>query len=194
MTDHARIPARLIADYSRRLRWSLQALPAEDRAGIVREIESHLTDSLTAGPETLEDSLSALGAPHALAARYVQEYRLTGALGEDHPVALVQAILVRSGRSAAAFAALLIAMLLYLFALCFAGVAIFKPLFPSHVGLWSLPQGSAFGILTDPPAAPEMMGLWVMPVAAAAALACYALASLVLRGTGRHLLRQVSAR
>lgn len=43
-------PVHIIADYVRRLRWSLQAIPAEDRDGLVREIESHLTDSLAAGP------------------------------------------------------------------------------------------------------------------------------------------------
>jgi len=179
---------RMIADYVRRLRWSLQAIPSEDRTGIVREIESHLTDSLAAGPDRLDASLSALGSPHALAARFVQEYRLAGALAEDRPAPLIGAMLVRSGRSVAAFGAVLAAMLLYLFAFCFAAVAVTKPLFPAHVGLWSLPQGGAFGILTDPPAAPEVMGLWILPVALAGALGCYALATLVLRGTGRHLL------
>ncbi|WP_322963000.1 HAAS signaling domain-containing protein [Sphingomonas fuzhouensis] len=181
-------PARLIADYVRRLRWSLQAIPAEDRAGLTREIESHLTDSLAAGRDSLDAAIAAMGPPHALAARYVQEFRLAGALGDDRPAPLIRAMLVRSGRSAAAFGAVLAAMLLYLFALCFAAVAMAKPLFPSHVGLWSLPQGSAFGILTDPPAAPEMMGLWVLPLGLAGALACYALATMVLRGAGRHVL------
>lgn len=182
-------PVRVIADYVRRLRWSLQAIPAEDRDGLVREIESHLTDSLAAGRETLDAAIASMWPPHALAARYVQEFRLAGALGQDRAPPLIQALLIRSGRSMAAFGGVLAAMLLYLFALCFAAVAIVKPLFPSHVGLWSLPQGSAFGILTDPPAAPEMMGLWVLPIALAGALACYALATLVLRGTGRHVLR-----
>lgn len=182
-------PARLITDYVRRLRWSLQAIPAEDRAGLTREIESHLTDSLAAGPDALDAALAAMGPPHALAARYVQEFLLAGALGDDRPTPLIRAMLVRSGRSAAAFGALLGALLLYIFALCFAAVALMKPLFPSHVGLWWLPQGSAFGILADPPATPETMGLWVVPLALAVALACYALATLVLRGTGRHLLR-----
>ncbi len=182
-------PVRIIADYVRRLRWSLQAIPAEDRDGLVREIESHLTDSLAAGPHSLDTAIAAMGPPHAMAACYIQEFRLAGALGDDRPAPLIHALLVRSGRSVAAFGGVLIAMLLYLFALCFAAVAIVKPLFPSHVGLWSLPQGAAFGILTDPPAAPEMMGLWVLPIALAGALACYALATLVLRGTGRHVLR-----
>ncbi|WP_294235034.1 hypothetical protein [uncultured Sphingomonas sp.] len=182
-------PARVIADYVRRLRWSLQAIPAADRAGLVREIESHLNDSLAAGADSFDATIRAMGPPHALAARYVQEYRLAGALAEDRPVALIGAMLVRSGRSVAAFGAVLAAMLLYLFALCLAAVAIAKPLFPTHVGLWSPPQGGAFGIMTEPPAAPEMMGLWILPVAIAGALGCYALATLVLRGTGRHLLR-----
>ncbi|MET3436567.1 hypothetical protein [Sphingomonas sp. 1185] len=186
-------PARIIADYVRRLRWSLQAIPCEDREGIVREIESHLAESLAAGLERLDASIAALGAPHALAARFVQEYRLAGALGEDRPAPLIAAMLVRSGRSAAAFGAMLVAMLLYLFALSFAAVAIVKPLFPSHVGLWSLPQGPAFGILADTPATPEIIGFWVLPIGIAGALACYALATLILRGTGRHLLRRAPA-
>lgn len=188
MTDSARI----IADYVRRLRWSLQAIPAEDRAGIVREIESHLTDSLAAGPDRLDASLSALGSPHALAARFVQEYRLAGALGEDRSAPLLRAMMIRSGRSAAAFGSVLVAMLFYLIALSLVGMAALKPLFPGHVGLWSLPQGPAFGILADPPAAPEQMGLWILPIAIAGALACYVLATLVLRSTGRHLLRHGS--
>ena len=184
---------RLIADYVCRLRWSLQAIPAEDRAGLVREIESHLTDSLAAGPDSLAAALNAMGPPHALAARYVQEFRLAGALAEDRPTPLIGAMLVRSGRSVAAFGAVLAAALLYLLALCLAAMAVVKPLFPAHVGLWLRPQGSAFGIMADPPAAPETMGLWVMPVALAGALGCYALATLVLRGTGRRLLRRAAA-
>ena len=74
-------PVRIIADYVRRLRWSLQAIPAEDRDGLVREIESHLTDSLAAGPHSLDAAIAAMGPPHAMAARYIQEFRLAGALG-----------------------------------------------------------------------------------------------------------------
>lgn len=183
-------PARRIADYVRRLRWSLQAIPAEDRASLVREIESHLTDSLAAGPESLASTMTAMGPPHALAARYVQEYRLAGALAEDRPVPLIGAMLIRSGRSVMAFGAVMAAMLLYLLALVLAAMVAVKPLFPGHVGWWRLPQGSAFGIVSDPPAGPELMGLWVLPVALAGALACYALATLALRRTGRHLLRR----
>lgn len=183
-------PARIIADYVRRLRWSLQAIDAEDRAGIVREIESHLAESLAAGLDALDATLVALGPPHTLAARYVQEYRLSGALGEARSMALIRALAAHSAQSLAAFGAVLVAALLYLFALSFAAMAIAKPLFPSHVGLWTLPQGKALGILTDPPAAPELMGLWILPVALAGALASYALATRVLRGTGRRLLRQ----
>ncbi|WP_394662389.1 HAAS signaling domain-containing protein [uncultured Sphingomonas sp.] len=182
-------PVRIIADYVRRLRWSLQAIPAEDRNGLVREIESHLTDSLAVSSESLDATIRAMGSPHTLAARYVQEFRLAGALGDDRPAPLIHALLIRPGRSMAAFGGVLAAMLLYLFALFLAAMAIAKPLFPSHVGLWSQSQGSAFGIMTDPPAGPEMLGLWVLPVALAGALACYALATLVLRGTGRHVLR-----
>lgn len=186
-------PARRIADYTRRLRWSLQAIPTEDRAGLVREIESHLADSLAVGPDSLDATMKAMGPPHALAARYVQEYRLAGALAEDRPAPLIGAMLVRSGRSVAAFGALLAAMLLYLFALVLAAMVVTKLLFPGHVGLWRLPQQSAFGIFADPPAGPEMMGLWVLPVALAGALACYALGTLALRRTGRHLLRRATA-
>jgi uncharacterized membrane protein len=182
-------PVRIIADYVRRLRWSLQAIPAEDRNGLVREIESHLIDSLAVSPASLDATIKAMGPPHTLAARYVEEFRLAGALGDDSPAPLIHALLIRSGRSVAAFGSVLTAMLLYLSAFCLVAMAVAKPLFPSHVGLWSSSAGSAFGIMTDAPAAPEMLGLWVLPVALAGALACYALATLVLRGTGRHLLR-----
>ncbi len=96
-------------------------------------------------------------------------------------------------RSLAAFGAVLAAILLYLFALVLAAMVVTKLLFPGHVGLWRLPQQSAFGIFADPPAGPEMMGLWVLPVALAGALACYALGTLALRRTGRHLLRRATA-
>lgn len=182
-----------IDHYVRKLLWGLQSLPHEDRLSIAAEIHSHLTDCAADGSDALEHARARLGAPHMLAARYVEEYALSGALARIAPGHLLLAVIDRGSRSIGAALAGFGAAMSYLFVLAFAVIAIAKPIVPQNVGLWK-EQGGALTaglVATRPSGADELLGLWIVPLAIGAALACYLFGTQVLRSVARRRLAAI---
>ena len=181
---------RRIDDYVRRLGWSLQRLEPAERTGIVGEIRQHLTECAEAGEDPLAQALAGLGAPHALGRRYLEEFAMADALGRPAPTRLFFALTERASRSAAATGTVFAAAILYTFALAAAVIAVAKPIASDRVGAWHGATGWQAGFLASPPPAPELVGGWIVPLAVAASLACYLLATALLRRTGWRLLGQ----
>jgi hypothetical protein len=173
----------------RRLGWSLQRLDATDRVALTDEIRSHLTDSAGGGDDALTRAIAGLGTPYALGRRFVEEYELAGAVTASGPWRLLGALAGRTSRRAAGTGAAFAAMLCYLFALVFALIAVAKPFAPGHVGLWRVEGGWNAGLVAAAPPPPELLGIWSIPLALAAALASYAVGTMVLRRIGSRLLR-----
>jgi hypothetical protein len=183
MTDEQRI-----ADYVRRLGWSLQRLDPAERNALIQEIRSHLTDSASGDTGSLDRAFAGFGTPYALGRRFVEEYELAGAVSGSGPGRLLVALLGRSRRRVVTTAAVFAAILCYVFAATFAVLAMAKPFVPGHVGAWRHDGDFAAGLVAMPPAGPELLGWWVVPIALALAIGSYLLGTGVLRLTGRRLL------
>jgi uncharacterized membrane protein len=185
MTD----TATEIDAYVRRLLWSLQALPQDDRLALASEIHDHLTESAARGADQLDRVLARLGAPDRLARAYVEEYELAGAVNRSRPLALLLAVLDRATGSLAAFGAGLSALILYLFAFSFAAIAISKLIFPANVGMWrESARTISAGIVPVAPASVELLGYWIVPLAVLLGGLCFLGAGRLLRAIGRRLL------
>lgn len=177
-------PAR---DYLAKLDAALQPLPALGRTEVVREIASHLAERAEQG--RLEEALAALGAPHDFARPYVEDHDLTNALNRSTPLALLLTIAGRGARSLMALTTGFVALVMYLFAIAFAAIAVLKPITPANVGLWRTDHGFDFGAVYGAAhSQPEMIGYWVIPVGALGALLAYLAATAVLKASGRILL------
>ncbi|NEX93876.1 hypothetical protein [Caulobacter sp. 17J65-9] len=175
-----------VEDYARRLDAGLKALPADERERIVLEIRGHLAERGEAG-------VAALGAPEALARTFLQDWRMTQALAQSNPAALLLTVLDRATRSFGAAVIGFASLSLYLFALAFALVVVLEFLTPDYVGLWLHPF--EFGGVTEVPTRPEILGWKIIPLCAALAVACWALAGPVLRrGAVRLIKRPVFAK
>ena len=166
---------------------ALRALPQADRAEIVREIESHLSERAKAGD--LDAALAALGRPQAFARNYLEDRALTQALTRPNPTTLLFAVLNRSGRSALAGIVGFAACMLYLFSGSFALLVVLKQVTPANVGWWDAPGHLMFGaIYGTHPAGRELLGYWIVPIAAGAAVCCYLGATKLLKMVGRILV------
>ncbi len=184
---------QLVQGYLQRLGRALRPLPEPDRAAIMVEIESHIAERLREASGDGESALASLGPPDVLAAAYLQDYGLSRAIYRSAPGPLLAAVLARATRSLTAFAAGVVAVILYALGLSFAAVAVMKPIAPGIVGLWTGVGGPEFGVVAAAPAgSAERLGLWIMPVAALAAVLCYLAATTLTRLCGRRLLRSPS--
>jgi hypothetical protein len=177
--------------YLARLSRALRFLPAEDRAAIVAEIESHIADRTTEGGNSIFDTLEHLGEPEALAQSYIEHYRLEGALAHSAYGTVLVTMLERASRSILALVIGLGACLTYGLALVFTAVALIKPLWPAHVGLWTTERTFSLGIVDNPPPGMrELLGYWIIPFGAIAAILSYLGARKMLRFGGKIVLRK----
>lgn len=177
--------------YLARLKRALRFLPEDDRNAIVAEIESHIADRATVGGNSIFDTLEHLGTPEALAESYSEQYRLEGALARSAYGTVLIEILERATRSLLALVIGVGACLIYGLALSFAAIAVLKPVWPGHVGLWVGSSTFSLGIIDNPPAGiTEALGYWVIPVCAAGAILSYMVARKVLRIGGKVVLRK----
>lgn len=184
----------LVRDYLRRLERGLRPLPHDDRLSIISEIKSHIADRLAEPNAMTAEILESLGDPDELARSYVEQYRLEDALARSANGTLLLAILDRATRNLLALATGLGAVMIYLFALSFAAVAVLKPVLPEHVGFWFGPSAFDFGILDKAPAdTPELLGYAIIPVAVIACVLCYLAGTALMRFGGRLLLQKKAA-
>jgi uncharacterized membrane protein len=171
---------------------ALRILPPEDRTAIIAEIESHIADRIAEG-SSVADTLSSLGDPVELARAYLEQYKLEDALARSSNLSLMAAILERATRNILALATGLVALMLYLFAVSFAAVAVLKPVLPQNVGFWWGKTAFLFGIMDKAPAdTPELLGYGIIPIAVAACVLCYLAGTALMRFGGRLLLRKAT--
>ncbi|MBC6982084.1 DUF1700 domain-containing protein [Caulobacter sp. 17J80-11] len=170
-------------DFARRLDAGLRGLPADERERIVLEIRGHLAERGEAG-------LAALGAPETLAKTYMEDFRMTQAIAQANPAALLLTILDRAGRNAAAAVIGFVAVTLYLMSAGFLVVAVLKPFFPTHVGLWLDPFSFGAWVNTATPAGPEVLGWWTIPVGLVLGLVCGAVAGPLMRWGAERLIKR----
>lgn len=162
-----------------------------DASGLLSELEAHAAEGVAASAALgelarLDDALSRLGRPgeylrpllaDALIERGTRTYSpLTIGRGLFH------LLLAGSRRTAIGIAFGLGYLLLAIFTV----MAVLKPLWADHVGLFRLPDGTiSAGIVAAPPGTQELLGWWSIPIALALAALLYVALTRGLRALRR---------
>ena len=157
--------AAAIDPFLRKVRQGLASLPTAEREEIVAELRADLLERQARGDA---DPLRGFGSPEKLAAEFVGEYTLRGALAQGTSWALGRALCVAGRDSGRALLALLPLLLLQLTALSLLLSAALKPFLRDHVGLWM--GGGVFfiGVSAERGATHEVLGWWSLPIFALA--------------------------
>ena len=148
--------------YLRIVRQGLASLPVTEREDILAELRSHLSERWEQGSG---DPLVGFDPPEKLAAEFVTEYALRGALAQGTSWALGRALLIAGRDGALGLLVLLPLLILQLSAAGLLLAAVLKPFLPDHVGLWV--GGGRFyaGIVGQADGVThEALGWWSIPV------------------------------
>ena len=166
-----------IERYLLRFRLALADVRESDREDIVTEIRSHIVERLedTSRPieEIIDQTLSGLGTPEALASRYQAEGLLRRASTTMSPLLLLRATLRWAMTGIGGFLVFCVLVIGYVAAGAFYLCAILKPIFPENMGLWYNPPSFYMGFHSggDLPA-DELLGPWLAPVALVCGCLC----------------------
>jgi hypothetical protein len=116
---------------------ALKGMRREERDEILREIHTHILDSLPDNPQAgVEPVLRALGAPERLAEQYQTEFLLTRASHSFSPWLLLSTAWRWAHTGVRGFGVFLVATLGYGAAVTFLITVLLKPFLPNQVGLW----------------------------------------------------------
>lgn len=155
-------PAPLTIDtFLRRMRQGLAALPAAEQEEIVAELRSHLLERQRRGEA---DPLAGFEPPEELAANFVAEHALRGALAQGTSWALGKALLVTARTSLLRLFALALLTLLQLCGLLVLFTAALKPFRPDQMGLWVGRGHFYVGVDHQVAGVHEVLGWWGLPV------------------------------
>lgn len=169
--------------YIGRFQTALRGSPMaqEEQARLALEIRGHLSEVAERSDDLLERSMAAMGKPEAFAKGFLAEFELAQAVRFGTTRRVLIALVRVSVRSLAAFVTAMGAFIAYGMGVAFVAVAVLKPFFPRHTGLWLHPLkfGLEFGgpVHTDQ----ELLGLWFIPVAVLLAAACFVVGTAVVR-------------
>jgi uncharacterized membrane protein len=166
-------------EYLQALRSHLKSLPAETREEILLEISSHIQESLTQPGATLDEVLTRLGTPERVASAYRDNILLARARRSFSPIVMARAILRLATKGVFGFIVCVCATIGYCFGGGFVLVALLKPIFPNHTGMWVV-DGRVInmGVLFPIPAPPahEILGQAIIPI-------CLVLGTFILLAT-----------
>lgn len=166
------IPPRLDS-YLQSLHTALAPLPPDQADDIVKEMRSHILESLETGND-LDAVFDRLGRPHDLAAQYLAENLVQRARRTRSPWLVLHTVARWATLSIGGVFALAGLLIGYALAACLAICVLTKPIHPDTVGLWrftdgndvsfSLHLGLGAGAGTPPPNATELLGWWIIPL------------------------------
>lgn len=177
-----------LAEYARKLRWALSALPEAERDGIAAEMRSHVLDRIDAGG-TVEQVLAALGPAEDYARGFRDAYTVTTAIASRRLPQLISALLHNVLRSAAVAAAALVIFIAWAAAAVSVYLAALKLSDPAHVGWWRGENFEFIGIIDDPSTGQELLGPWLPAIALLFILIAWGLTHLLSVWALRRLLR-----
>lgn len=157
------------------------------------DLRAHLAESYSLGDpqgseaDRLQAAISRLGRPADYLHPLLADELLAHGSRTYHPAPIARGLYhaVRAGSSRAA--AGIGFGLGYLFLAIFTAMALLKPLWADHVGLFRHSDGTVtFGIVAETAGARELLGLWIMPIAVAVALLLYIVLTRALRAQQRQ--------
>ncbi len=146
-----------------RVHRGLGALGPAERDDIVAELRAHLLDRQAEGNA---DLLTGFGAPESLAASYLTEHSLRGALARGTSWALGRALWIAARDSTVSLFGLLPLVVMQLAAVAAIVTAALKPFMPLELGLWVGGGSFYVGPRSANPAIHEVLGAWGVPVLA----------------------------
>ncbi len=190
----------MLKDPAARRRWDgyfrdvdrLLASAGAEAASLRLDLQAHVADSMAAAPnsasesECLEAALARLGRPIDYLRPLLADELIERGTRTYSPLiigrGLLHAILAGSGRAAAGFLFGFAYLLLAIFII----LAVLKPLWGDHVGLFRWNDGTmSFGVIAQAAGARELLGWWSIPISLAIAAALYVALTLGLRAA-RH--------
>lgn len=175
-----------------RVRASLRDMPAAEVEEIVLELRGHIAErsQLEGG---VDAALRSLGDPEALARQYRTESVTAQGECSNSPITLLHSLLLLRRESPAGWPVVVLAALVYAWALALGAAAIEKILSPRDVGLWHRPGSVSLPrVMIDgpgPAGTREILGWWFVPVAALASAALF----LLMRNFARWWIRRSRA-
>lgn len=177
--------------FLRELRQGLGSLPAQERDEIVAELHIHLLDRQAQGKTEL---LAGFETPEDLAASFVSENALRGALARGTSWALGRALLISARDRILTFLLFLALVLLHICAFVLVFAAALKPFMPKQIGLW-VGNGHFFvGASDGNPAVHEVLGRWGIPVLAISGIFLFWISNRAMRAVARRRLRRTKGR
>jgi hypothetical protein len=144
---------------------ALKGMRREQRDEILKEIRTHILDSLPDNPQAgVEPVLRALGAPERLAEQYQTEFLLAQASHSFSPWLLLSTAWRWGHTGVRGFVVFMVAMVGYVVALGFFVTALLKPFLPNRIGLWVGHGSFAFGATGPGTGVHEVLGNSYIPV------------------------------
>jgi uncharacterized membrane protein len=154
-----------IESYLADLHEALKDVSREERDEILREIRTHIVDSLRDNPQAaVETVLRGLGAPERLAEQYQTEVLLTQASHSFSPWLLLSTAWHWAHTGVCGFAVFMVAMVGYLMALGLLLTVLLKPFFPNRIGLWVGHGNLVFGATGRGAGVHDVLGTLYIPV------------------------------
>ena len=165
MTNATPVIDSRVGKYLLELDSRLAGVAPEEKNDILREIRSHILDSVEGGA-AVEPVLAGLGTPQELAERYRLEAMLTRASQSFSPWVLIQTAWRWAFMGVKGMLVFLVGMFGYLTAVAMTISVILKPFMPSQVGLWIGPDTFVLGVGSQPgaPGMHEILGRAFIPV------------------------------
>ena len=166
----------------------LLAAAGDGVTGLREDLETHIVDSLASQHpggselERLEAALVRLGRPIDYLRPLVADELLERGTRTYHPTLIARGLLhgVLAGSARAALAVTF--GIGYLLLGAFSAIAMLKPLWGDHVGLFRRADGMvSFGIVADTAGTRELLGLWSIPIALLVAGVLYVALTRTLR-------------
>lgn len=155
--------------YIASLRRALGTLQAGEVDDIVLEIRGHIAERLAGSTDPaakIAEVFGALGDPEELAAKYQTEALLARGRTSRSSLALLKAVQLWAMEGLFGLTMFFVGILGYSLAAALVLVAVLKPFFPHHIGLWKNPPDLfALGFVSGPPDPQfEILGLWIIPL------------------------------
>lgn len=162
--------ARIWRDYFAEVDRLLASVGDADRAELRADLETHLMDSFAEGDgsevDRLASAIGRLGRPGEYLRPIIAEQLLERGTRSYAPAPIARGLYhsLKLGSTRAVVAAGF--ALGYIMLAVFALMAVLKPVWGDHVGLFREPDGKvSFGIVANATGAVELLGLWIIPIA-----------------------------
>lgn len=178
------------ADFLRRFRRALAALPADIREDLVEELRSHMDERATQGRLDLNRDF---GSPEDYASRFITEQTLSAAVDEGRPWRLL-AVLLGGVRTTAVTVLIVLPLAVAQFsAVVLMLTGLLKPISSDHIGVFFRSDGAfgGMGWVSDSASMHESLGYAAMPLFILAGLLLFFISNKLLLKAARRELTQM---